>query len=360
MKYHSDILWILGEINNPKTISFSESELDKIESIKNTVFIFEKSTNKITNHSVSDDIISDVLVRLESLFQEENKILAQAYQGVDYFLLSFSNIYNIALSDNLSDVDLSKAIDNFCEHALYRNGFKGHMIGESFKNFRKNSISREAFNRDTIPSIEDEVESEYRSALIQSVIDKISAKSYLEVGVHSFSTFSQIVCDLKVAVDPLPRYTSFVKRDNERVIEITSDEFFSKNGDKFDVIFLDGFHEANQLKRDIDSSLDILNDEGIIFCHDCNPAGYFHQAFPPNRNGDCWRAFVGIVSKRGDLDAFVINRDQGMGVIRKNNKNQDNIEYTISDISFKDFEENKRELLNLISKEEFNMWVDNL
>ena len=50
---------------------------------------------------------------------------------------------------------------------------------------------------------------------------------------------------------------------------MTSDEYFSKFKDKFDIIFIDGLHHYEQVKKDIFNSLEILNSNGIILMHDC-------------------------------------------------------------------------------------------
>ena len=72
----------------------------------------------------------------------------------------------------------------------------------------------------------------------------------------------------------------------------TSDEFFSKNNEKFDCIFIDGLHEYEQVCRDISNSLKILNKNGIILLHDCLPSTINQQAVPRYKavwNGDVWK-----------------------------------------------------------------------
>ena len=39
---------------------------------------------------------------------------------------------------------------------------------------------------------------------------------------------------------------------------MSSDEFFLKNKDQFDIIFIDGLHVYEQVKRDIENSLIVL------------------------------------------------------------------------------------------------------
>ena len=46
---------------------------------------------------------------------------------------------------------------------------------------------------------------------------------------------------------------------------------------KFDLIFIDGLHLANQVQKDIENSLKFIKDEGFIVLHDCNPPSEYHQ-----------------------------------------------------------------------------------
>ena len=48
----------------------------------------------------------------------------------------------------------------------------------------------------------------------------------------------------------------------------TSDKFFDNNSEKFDIIYIDGAHEACQVYKDISNAWKILNNKGIIICDD--------------------------------------------------------------------------------------------
>ena len=100
---------------------------------------------------------------------------------------------------------------------------------------------------------------------------------------------------------------------------MTSDEFFLKNSEKFDCIFIDGLHHYKQVKKDIENSISILNDKGIIFLHDCLPNSVEAQAVPRTEvhwNGDVWKAFVEVRCKPF-LDCYTCYADYGIGVILK-------------------------------------------
>lgn len=189
-----------------------------------------------------------------------------------------------------------------------------------------------------------------RTDIIKSLIQKIDAKKYLEVGVSAGDNFRDIVCDYKVGVDPEP--------STPATIHMGSDEYFSKNRDKFDIIFIDGLHHADQVYRDIKNSLRILNPGGYIICHDMNPLKEEHQVIPFKGgiwNGDCWKAFVQLRRERDDLDMFVVDTDYGCGVIRPGK--QDKLDIEPSQINFNDFDTNRVNWLNLISVEDFRKKV---
>jgi hypothetical protein len=76
---------------------------------------------------------------------------------------------------------------------------------------------------------------------------KISAKSYLEIGVSGGENFQKIRCENKVGVDPEPT--------SPATIFLPSDDFFKQNKETFDVIFIDGLHHSDQVLRDINNSL---------------------------------------------------------------------------------------------------------
>src|SRR3990167_10422572 len=101
-----------------------------------------------------------------------------------------------------------------------------------------------------------------RNRIIQHLINKHSYKSYLEVGVEYRQTFDKILCRTKVGIEP---------EYDVGVLKMTSDEFFAQNKDTFDIVFIDGLHEKEQVKRDIENSLKVLNQGGSIVMHDCNP-----------------------------------------------------------------------------------------
>ena len=178
-----------------------------------------------------------------------------------------------------------------------------------------------------------------RAEIINRLIQRYDYKSYLEIGLSNGDCFNQIQCEKKVSVDPEP----LAKAD----YIMTSDEFFKQNKDKFDIFFIDGLHHADQVQKDIENALEVLNEGGTIVCHDMNPIGFQEQFVPRMQkrwNGDCWRAFCILRATRKDLEMYVIATDEGCGIIRKGKQELLKIE---GELTYDRFDQNRIEWLNL-------------
>jgi hypothetical protein len=188
-----------------------------------------------------------------------------------------------------------------------------------------------------------------RTNIINHLISKINAKSYLEIGVREPSgNFNHIDCPNKIAVDPFPLESG--------ILPLTSDEYFTQNTDTFDVIFIDGLHHADQVEKDIINSLKVLNKNGYIICHDINPTTELMQIVPIQTNsewtGDCWKAWVKIKTNNPNLNMEVVDTDFGVGIISVGS--QKLLELDIKNLTYDEFSFNKKEWLNLISINEFS------
>jgi hypothetical protein len=183
-----------------------------------------------------------------------------------------------------------------------------------------------------------------RTEIINYLIKKINAKSYLEIGVREpEGNYNFIICENKTAVDPVPL--------SPGIIALTSDNFFAQNKDTFDIIFIDGLHEADQVERDIINSLAVLNPGGYILCHDMNPTDELMQRVPAETTGawtgDCWKAWVKLRSERKDLAMFVLDTDYGVGIIQKGK--QKLILLNGLELTYSNLVANRKEWLNLIN-----------
>ena len=150
-----------------------------------------------------------------------------------------------------------------------------------------------------------------RIDVINLLAQRIDAASYLEIGCSNNECFNHIDISKKVGVDPKKGGT----------LRITSDEYFSKYNDKFDIVFVDGLHHYEQIIKDIDNSLAVLNDNGFIVIHDLLPlreaaANKKKTNGTAEWNGDVWRVSFDLVS-RSDITFRLVSCDFGCGIISK-------------------------------------------
>jgi hypothetical protein len=187
-----------------------------------------------------------------------------------------------------------------------------------------------------------------RYEIIQNTINRKKYKSYLEIGCDQDLLFSKINIDKKTGVDP----------NSGGNIRDTSDNFFKSNSDKFDIIFIDGLHEYDQVKKDINNSIKFLNNGGVIYLHDCMPESFIRQAVPRSSNvwnGDVWKNIVESRTIK-EIDTYVCFADQGIGVILKRpNKNllKLNIK-NFNNLKFQDYYYNYNYYLNIIDIQKLN------
>jgi len=181
-----------------------------------------------------------------------------------------------------------------------------------------------------------------RTELINMLIKMHGFTSYLEIGMQKAeNNFNKIIADVKVSVDPDPKA--------EATHQCTSDVFFDWDNRKFDVIFIDGLHEAPQVERDTINAMRIMNPGGFIVLHDCNPKEEWQQLVPRQHKvwyGDVWRAFVGFRLKYPDVISFCLDHDCGLGVIKYTDKKIE--PGFIADISWQEFDKNRKQLLGII------------
>lgn len=197
----------------------------------------------------------------------------------------------------------------------------------------------------------------YRSKLISLLIDKINAKSYLEIGLGDGEIFEEVNCLEKCGVDPQygnHEYGKGTECEIKPTHQMTSDEFFAQNKKTFDIIFIDGMHEALYAERDINNSISCLNEGGYIICHDMNPLTKESQIVPRIQNywhGDVWKAWVNIRQSNPNICMRVIPVDCGLGIIQKGS--QKLLDIKGLDITYENLEKHREEWLNSISLEDF-------
>jgi len=230
-----------------------------------------------------------------------------------------------------------------------------------------------------------------RITVIQKIINKINAQTYLEIGTSNGECFLKIKAPTKIAVDPITKI-SWIKRIfydfgnisnlRSKYIKLTSDQFFikkkyllRKNG--LDVVFIDGLHTYKQSLKDVQNALKFLNPRGVIVMHDCMPMNRL-SALPAESLeevnklnlkswanewcGDVWKTIAYLRTERSDLNIFVLDFDYGLGIITKG-KPSNNLDFSkskLKNLMYSDFEQDRENILNLMSTNYLDKFLDML
>lgn len=217
-----------------------------------------------------------------------------------------------------------------------------------------------------------------RWEIINALIEKNNYKSFLEIGYYKGWSFDQVISDgvNKTAVDPNPckDYTNqeqlqygswytyprdYGQESYEVLIKVTSDDFFNiiKEDVKYDIYFIDGLHEAEQVYRDIQNCLKHLSPGGTIVLHDVNPPTYEHTTTGVDGcwTGDTYKAVLRIQEGITNLDLKTVDTDWGVGILTtfptKCIMHAGDLQRGQTDWNF--FDKNRFNLLTLITPEQF-------
>jgi len=237
-----------------------------------------------------------------------------------------------------------------------------HMLNNRFylmgKNFLNDQFYQDGLNKGNIES----QKNPKRTCIINLLLSIQKEKTqYLEIGLRNpADNYNDIIADKKYSVDPGRGY-----EENLADYKMTSDEFFELlSNDKilsptirFDVIFIDGLHFAEQVNRDIANSLKFLKDDGFVVVHDCNPPtewhareNYHYYNTPARKdwNGTTWKAFLKWRCN-SSVNSCCIDSDWGVGILSKKRSLGQSIKEVNCFFEFSDFAKNKSKYLNLIS-----------
>ena len=211
----------------------------------------------------------------------------------------------------------------------------------------------------------EELKEPKRTEIINFLLSQSGSRTcYLEIGVRDpEGNYNHIVADQKYSVDPGVEFEA-----NPVDFKETSDDFFRmlSAGEilspdlRFDVIFIDGLHLAEQVDRDIVNSLKYIKDDGFVVLHDCNPPtewhareNYRYHHTPAARawNGTTWKAFMKWRSD-ASVHSCCIDSDWGVGILSKTRRIGQGVEDRSPFYEFSKFSENRKEFLNLIDFDE--------
>ena len=158
--------------------------------------------------------------------------------------------------------------------------------------------------------------------IIKWIIKLTNCQSYLELGVEYGINISEVKDLVKtcVGVD----INSFDNSSDIEFYQMTTDNFFSINKRYFDIIFIDANHNFEQVRKDFDNSIRILNKFGIIILHDTDPIT--SELLEENHCYDSYR-IVDYISSKTTLNiiTFPIQETGMTFVMRKGDRRIFNI-----------------------------------
>jgi hypothetical protein len=149
-----------------------------------------------------------------------------------------------------------------------------------------------------------------RKALVNLLLADRPDGGYLEIGCADNALFDAVMARRKIGVDPRQGGTH----------RMTSDAFFAANdGERFDVVFVDGLHLYDQVRRDLDGALSVLNRGGWIAFHDMLPRDWLEEHVPQIRTrgwtGDGWKLAFELLASP-DVEFRLMAIDHGVLVVK--------------------------------------------
>ena len=141
---------------------------------------------------------------------------------------------------------------------------------------------------------------------LNHLVQQFNLKNYLEIGVERGQTLESIHLEIKYGVDPNPLFDDLVLPQGVILNRIKSDLFFKSNVElTFDLIFIDGLHEAKQAYRDLINSFKILNKGGFILLDDIWPSD-FASSISDKNISDYYKSKLGLNHRRWYGDVFKV------------------------------------------------------
>lgn len=181
---------------------------------------------------------------------------------------------------------------------------------------------------------------QHHTDLLIWLAKRIGAKSYLEIGVQSKRNFHQIQVADKIGVDP-----DFLAQAD---CIMTSDRFFEMNKKRFDLIFIDGLHHADQVERDFTNSIACLNKGGLIVMHDTAPESEHLTHVPRDKKGrwlgDVYK-FVCSMNELDGIDFRTMDFDNGCTIAWHDPEGKG---FEVPEITWDYYIQNKDSLLRVV------------
>lgn len=203
----------------------------------------------------------------------------------------------------------------------------------------------------------------YRSYL--EIVTATTGGTYSEVDKEQFSRRTRLMYRCPVGFsdgEPIDWRTEAESSEGP-VLELT------QSGERFDLVFVDPFHTYASSLRDIVFALHLTKQDGLVLIHDCNPpeAGIAAPEFQSGEwCGVTYAAYLDVALFAEALSYVTVDTDYGCGIISKRPRPE--LFGTSADAAlaagwkklplaekYLFFEENRAQLLQLISPEELQI-----
>lgn len=156
-----------------------------------------------------------------------------------------------------------------------------------------------------------------KAYLISQIAELTARKRYLELGLYDFSNLAEIAKVVESVVGVECKIWTRRIIENARIFEMTTDEFFAQNTEKFDLIFIDADHCYDSVLKDLNNSLQCITDDGIILMHDTDPMDIEHTA-----DGYCSNSYLIHDYLQGRSDLMYVTlpiEDAGITIVARKN-----------------------------------------
>ncbi len=155
--------------------------------------------------------------------------------------------------------------------------------------------------------------------LIDKLLKGCKYKKYLELGVFDGVAFNYINKNNKLKLAKCVDMNRMHTISDKYFCNMTTDEFFLKNDKRFDLIFIDADHRFEQVVKDFQNSLNILEKGGTIILHDTDPSSkelfadvYCSNSYKMNQYLDEKNDFQYITLPIGNCGLTIVRRKEDM------------------------------------------------
>ena len=137
----------------------------------------------------------------------------------------------------------------------------------------------------------------HHKEIVKVILKSYTDPVYLELGLFDGSTWNEasLLSSKAIGVDITLLRSLNKATEKHNLFRGTTDDFFATEKNfRADVIFIDADHKYESVKKDLENSLNILNEGGCIILHDTDPATSEQENY--TRCGDSYQIVEDIES----------------------------------------------------------------